>query len=269
MPDDQFPLDGAVVVVTGATRGIGRATARELGRAGAHVVVVGRSTRERPHQYSPGTVEDAVAELVAEGVQVLGVAADLSDPAQVATIVERTLAWRGRCDVLINNAAYTSNGGILDIPARRWQTGFQVQVTTPLQLCQALLPGMLERGRGRVVNVSSGASQGMLEGLALYSVTKLAMERWNEYMELEVGGRGVSFNTLRVDRLVETEGWRLTNELQGEGVATGGKGLSELVSPEACADLLTWMVRQPVSWTGKTVGFDDLRELQAAKGISA
>jgi citronellol/citronellal dehydrogenase len=262
--DDHFPLDGAVAVVTGGTRGIGRATATVLGHAGAHVVVVGRHTRERPHKYSPGTVDDAVDELSAAGLHVLGVAADLADPAQVDTIVERTLEWYGRCDILINNAAYPANGALLDVPPRRWQTGFQVQVSSPLQLCQAFVPGMLERGRGRVVNVSSAASQALLPALAMYSVSKLAMERWTEYMDFELGGRGVSFNTLRVDQLVPTEGWRLTYEQRGEDAATGGKGLSEFVSPEECGEFLAWMVRQPAAWSGQTVGFQDLRDLQAA-----
>jgi NAD(P)-dependent dehydrogenase (short-subunit alcohol dehydrogenase family) len=266
MADDQFSLDGAVAVVTGGTRGIGRAAAGVLGRAGAAVVVVGRHTRERPHKHSPGTVEDAVDELAADGIDALGVSADLGDPAQVGTLVERTMEWRGRCDVLINNAAYPANGGLLEVPPRRWQTGFQVQVSSPLQLCQAFLPGMFERGRGRVVNVSSGASQALLPALAMYSVSKLAMERWTEYMDFELSGRGVSFNTLRVDQLVPTEGWRLTYELRGEDAATGGKGLSEFVSPQECGEFLAWMVRQPTSWSGQTVGFADLRTLQSAAG---
>jgi NAD(P)-dependent dehydrogenase (short-subunit alcohol dehydrogenase family) len=98
----------------------------------------------------------------------------------------------------------------------------------------------------------------------MYSVSKLAMERWTEYMDFELGGRGVSFNTLRVDQLVPTEGWRLTYEQRGEDAATGGKGLSEFVSPEECGEFLAWMVRQPAAWSGQTVGFQDLRDLQAA-----
>jgi NAD(P)-dependent dehydrogenase (short-subunit alcohol dehydrogenase family) len=264
MTEDHFSVAGTVAVVTGGTRGIGRAVAGLLGQAGAHIVVVGRATRDNPHQYSPGTVEDTVEELSADGVDVLGISADLSDPAGVARIIEETMAWKGRCDVLVNNAAYTSNGPILDIPARRWQSAFHVQVTAPLQMCQAFLPGMFERGAGRVLNVSSGASQSLTGGLALYSVSKLAMERWNEYMQLELGGRGVSFNTLRVDQLVPTEGWKLTYDLRGEDVATGGKGLSEMVSPLECGEFMMWMLTQPASWTGQTVGFHDLRRLQRA-----
>jgi len=255
-------LTGTVAVVTGATRGIGRASAQALGQAGAAVVAVGRSSSEHPHQFLPGTVESVEAELRQAGIEARGLQADLTDPAQVATIVEQTLAWFGRCDLLVNNAAYTSNGPIMDIPARRWQLAFQVAVTTPLQLCQGFVPGMLERGSGRVLSVSSGSSQASSPGLALYSVSKLAMERWNEYMEIELGGRGVSFNTLRVDQVVTTEGWHHVADTQGVDVATGGAGLPEdLLTPEQCAQAMVFLAGQPTDWSGHTVGFDDIRAL--------
>jgi short-subunit dehydrogenase len=163
--------------------------------------------------------------------------------------------------VLVNNAAFTSNGPIVDVPWRRWQTAFRVQVVAPLQLCQGLVPSMLERGSGRVVNVSSGASRAMTPNLALYSTSKLAMERWNESMHLELGGRGVSFNTLRVDRLVTTEGWRHVLETQGEDIATGGAGIGATMTAEAAADHILWMLRQPSSWSGQTLGFEDVTSL--------
>jgi NAD(P)-dependent dehydrogenase (short-subunit alcohol dehydrogenase family) len=254
----ELDLSDAVAVVTGATRGIGRQAAFALGRGGARVVVVGRSSDAEPNAYLPGTVEETVAALEAEGIDARPVQANLADPDDTDRIIERTLDWYGRCDVLVNNAAFTSNGSILDVPWRRWQTAFRLQVVAPMQLCQAFVPGMLERGWGRVLNVSSGASQSDLAGLSLYSVSKLAMERWGEYMQLELGGRGVSFNTLRVDRLVATEGWQHTADTQGIDVATGGRGLSELLSAETAADHIVWMVQQPDRWTGQTVGFADI-----------
>lgn len=254
-------LEGSVVVVTGATRGIGRATAMALGRAGASVVVVGRSGQNAPDPRLPGTVEEVAAALGREGVEALPVQADLNDADATQQIVERTLGWQGRCDVLVNNAAYTSNGPVMQVPWRRWQTAFRIQVVAPLQLCHGFVPGMLERGRGHVINVSSGASQSLTPNLALYSTSKLAMERWTEYMELEVGGRGVSFNTLRVDRIVATEGFRYVLETQGEEVATGGQGMAAVISSEEAAAHLLWMARRPAGWTGNTVGFADIVEL--------
>ena len=266
--DDGFDLRGAVAVVTGATRGIGRVTAAFLARAGADVAVVGRSTAERPDAFAPGTLEEVVTQLEAEGVAALGVQADLTDPASVATVVEQTLAWRGRCDVLVHNAAYTSNGPILEIPPRRWQTGFQMQVTTPLQLCQALVPGMLERGRGRVIMIGTRAAREPLDDLGLYGVTKAAADRMTMQLHHELGGRGVSFNVFCIDQVVTTEGWYVVREHQGEEIAMGGYTASELVSPEECAEIVTWMAQQPSSWSGNSLVLRELRALMATQARS-
>ena len=255
---DGTGLSGAVAVVTGSTRGIGRATAFALGRAGARLVVVGRTSDASPNRRLPGTVEEVAAALEAEGVEALAVQADLADPDQTEAVVERTLAWQGRCDILVNNAAFTSNGPILTVPWRRWQTGFRLQVVAPLQLCQGFLPGMMEKGAGRVVNVSSGASIAPVAGLALYSTTKLAMERWSDCLNLEAGGDGVAINTLRVDRLVATEGFQYVLETQGVEVATVGQGMAGVIEADAAASHVLWMVSQPLEWTGYTVGFADI-----------
>lgn len=254
-------LQGAVAVVTGSTRGIGRAVASALGDAGARVVVVGRSGEGAPGHGLPGTVESVVAELGAEGVEALAVRADLSDPDQTQGVVDQVLQWHGRCDLLVNNAAFTSNGPIMSVPWRRWQTAFRVQVVAPLQLCQGFVPGMVDRGDGRVVNVSSGAALSMTAGLSLYATSKQAMERWNDFMQLEVGGQGVSFNTLRVDRIVATEGFTHVLETQGERVATGGQGLSSVMSSGEAAQHVVWMATRPTGWSGHTVGFADIAAL--------
>jgi len=256
--DQPAGTDGAVAVVTGATRGIGRAVAWALGRAGAEIVVVGRSGQTSPDARLPGTVDEMVAVLAAAGVEALAVQADLSDADQTERIIERCLAWRGRCDILVNNAAFTSNGPIMTVPWRRWQKAFRVQVVAPLQLCQGFIPGMIERGAGRVINVSSGAAQSLTPGLALYSTSKQAMERWSDYMALELPTTGVAINTLRVDRIVATEGFQYVLETQGEDVATGGQGMSGVMSSEEAAAHVLWMASQPVSWTGHTMGFEDI-----------
>jgi NAD(P)-dependent dehydrogenase (short-subunit alcohol dehydrogenase family) len=260
---DDLSLRGAVAVITGASRGIGREAAHALGRRGASVVLVARSTGSEPHKQLPGTLDEVEAGLRSEGIEARSVQADLTDADDVQRIVDRTLEWFGRCDVLVNNAGYTSNGPILEIPARRWQHAFRVAVITPMQLCQGFVPGMLERGAGRVVSVSSGASQSLMPNLGMYGVSKLAMERWNQYMEAELGGRGVSFNTLRVDRLVPTEGFQSVLERRGEAMATGGNGLQEdhMLSPEKAGEVIAWMAAQPASWSGNVVGFDDIEAL--------
>ena len=254
-------LQGAVAVVTGATRGIGRRTALALGARGARVIVVGRTGIPSENPMLPGSVEETVAELQQLGAEAIGVTADLVDEAATSEIVGKTLAAFGRCDLLVNNAAYTSNGAVLDIPWHRWQRAFRVQVVAPLQLCQGFLPGMIERRSGSVINVSSGASQSMTQGLALYGTSKQAMERWSDFLHQEVVSHGVAVNTLRVDRIVSTEGWHYVARTQGLDVATGGGDMSGVIGPELAAEFVLWIAGRPSGWSGHTVGFEEITAL--------
>lgn len=255
-----------VIVVTGATRGIGREIALECARLHATVVVVGRTARGLGRTSLPGSVEDTVDEIVALGATGLGIHADLCDETGTQAIVERTLERFGRCDVLVNNAAYTSNGAMLDVPWKRWERGFRVQVVAPHQLCHGFLPGMRERSNGVILNVSSGASQSLTAGLALYGTSKLAMERWAQFLAAEVSTAdgstaGVAVNTLRVDRLVATEGWRYIAETQGEDMASGGAAGTTPITSESAAAAAVWMIQQPSSFSGQIVGFADIESL--------
>jgi short-subunit dehydrogenase len=261
MDQGEFEVAGAVTVVTGATRGIGKQAALALGRAGATLVLVGRTRDDAPNPVLPGTLESVAAELAAEGIEARCVQADLTDPDATQRVIDDTLGWFGRCDVLVNNAAFTSNGPILSVPWNRWQKAFRAQVVAPLQLVQALVGGMLERGSGRVVNISSEVASQLTPNLSLYSVTKQAMERFNDYLHLELGGRGVSFNVLHIDRIVMTEGWQYVRDTQGEEIATAGIGVADARSAEQLGAQIEWMVRQPPSWSGHIVGCDDIPAL--------
>lgn len=261
MSDGLFDVSGAVTVVTGATRGIGKQAAIALGRAGARLLLVGRTRADAPNRMLPGTLDSVAAELAAEGIEARVVQADLTDADQTQEIVTRTLEWFGRCDVLVNNAAYTSNGPVLEVPWSRWQKAMRAQVVAPLQLVQGFVPGMLERGSGRVVNVSSAAASSLAAGIALYSVSKQAMERLNDYLHLELGGRGVSFNVLHIERMVATEGWQHVYDTQGEAVATMGGNVSDVVAPDGVGRQIEWLVRQPAEWSGQIVSCADVARM--------
>jgi len=257
-PGPQTDLTDAVAVVTGATRGIGRQVALLLARAGARVVVVGRTTAAHPHQVLPGTLESVVEEIIAEGHDARGVQADLIDGVATQVIIDRTLEWYDRCDILVNNAAFTSNGGILEVPWRRWEKGFRAQVIAPLQLVQGFVPGMLRRGHGRVINVSTEAASQLAPRLALYSVTKQAMERLNDYLDFEVGGAGVSFNALHIELGVTTETWQYVYDTQGAETATLGGEVLRTTAPEQVAAQIVWMACRPSTWSGHIVTCDEV-----------
>lgn len=262
MVDDNGPdLTGRVSVVTGATRGIGRQIALGLAARGSDLVVVGRtSSADGGDRPLPGSIEDTVDEARGLGANAIGVQANLADEAQTDEVVRRTLDGFGRCDILVNNAAYTSNGPMLEVPWHRWLRAFRVNVVAPHQLCHGFVPGMTERGDGAVLNISTGASQRPLVGLGMYSASKIALERWAESLDLET--TAIAVNTLRVNRLVATEGWQHIAATQPAEVAYGGGSPDTVpVTAESVAAAALWMLGRPTTWSGHTVDFEDIVRL--------
>lgn len=254
-------LEDRVAVVTGATRGIGRATARALGQRGARLVLVGRSTARHPNRVLPGTLEEAQDQLRSEGLDAITVEADLGSADDTERIVEATLGAFGRCDVLVNNAAFMPSGRILEMPPRRWLSVLRINAVAPLQLIQGFVPGMLERGWGRVLNVSSGASAGSPPDLFMYGSSKALLDRLTTDLEAEAGGRGVAFNAVRVGA-VATEQWHYSNDTgildrQGTGRDTA------VFDPGAVAEAFAWLILQPSERSGCVLSFEDLIGLGA------
>ena len=250
------PLADRVAVVAGATRGIGRATAMALARQGASVVVVGRSTDASPNPLLAGTVEDVTRSLRQLGAEVEGVAADASSEAGAALVVSRTLERFGRCDILINNFAYSTDfGQAASTPISRWNTSWKVNVLGPLRLCQAFVPGMLEQGSGHVVNVSTGAAVENVPGQLPYGATKAALERLTAGFAGDYGGSGLVFDVLRIDEPVPTETYLMVS---------ARIGITErqrpLAAPAEVADAIAWLVGRPADGSGgRIIGFAELR----------
>jgi dehydrogenase/reductase SDR family protein 4 len=193
---ESFDLHGRVAVVTGASKGIGRAIARLLGRHGARVIVGSRSLE---------AVERTASEFRSEGIEASAIAAHMGDPAQVEALVQGTLQRYGGIDIVVNNAAINPVfGPILQTDDAVFDKIMQVNVKGPMQLARLAHASMKERGGGSVVNISSieGLTPG--QGLGLYSISKAALIAATKVMAREWGVDGIRVNTI-CPGLVETK----------------------------------------------------------------
>jgi NAD(P)-dependent dehydrogenase (short-subunit alcohol dehydrogenase family) len=172
-----------VALVTGAGSGIGRATALELGSRGYHVAVTDR-TLERG-QATAAELGDAVA-----------LELDVRDPSAIETTVARALDWGGRIDLLVNNAGINAPYTILDTPVELWDDVFAVNVRGMFLCSKAVLPGMIERGQGVVVNVASAGSLVAMTERAAYCASKGAVLALTKAMALDHVEQGIRVNCI-------------------------------------------------------------------------
>jgi citronellol/citronellal dehydrogenase len=146
------------IIVTGASRGIGAAIAERLCAEGANVAIVARTVDK--HDHLAGSLNETIERCARFGTRVEAVAADLADADSRATVVPRALElFDGRIDVLVNNAAAAIYQSLLTYPLKRRRIMFEVNVHAPLDLAQAVIPGMAERGEGWILNVSSASAK--------------------------------------------------------------------------------------------------------------
>lgn len=177
-------ISGRHVLVTGASRGIGEAIAREFARRGARVTVVARSK---------GALETIAADIGGRAL-----AADLFDPADVASLIDRAEALGGPLDILINNAGMDSTKSIVDTRAEDVEGILRLNLETPVQLCRIALAKMTQRGSGHIVNISSMAANGGFAGMSVYAASKAGLSHFTRIVRLDLKGTGVKVTNLEV-----------------------------------------------------------------------
>jgi NAD(P)-dependent dehydrogenase (short-subunit alcohol dehydrogenase family) len=183
-------LENQVAIITGAGRGIGRATALAFAEAGAAVVLVARSTDE------VNSVADEIK--YNGGDQALAIPTDISDAAEVDHLLVLTLRAFGQVDILVNNAAVVHPiGRVWETSPVAWQQLIATNVLGPYFCARTVLPHMLERGTGHIINVSSAVADLNLEGTSAYNVSKAALERFSGTLAAEVAGSGIIVSTFR------------------------------------------------------------------------
>jgi len=196
-------FEGRAALVTGAGRGIGRAIALDLSAAGAKVAIVSRTTSE---------LEEVAAAIAAEdGATAAVIDADLGDPDKIAEVARRAGDEIGPVEILVNNAAVVwPLGPSARIDPLEWEKAAEINLFGPVRLTRELLPDMIERGWGRIVNVSSGIAAnpaGMIGGNA-YATTKAALEAHTVNLAAELEGTGVSVNAFRPGTVdTAMQGW--------------------------------------------------------------
>lgn len=183
MATDRFSLSGARVLLTGASRGIGPIIARALAAEGAELLLVARSREP---------LEALAAELRAGGRRAAALAVDLGRAEERARLArEAEGAAGGPIDALVNDAAVEPIGPFAEQPLEAIAGAVEVNVQAPLHLARLLLPGMLDRRRGRLVNVASVAGKKAVPLGAVYGGTKAALIEWTSALGLELRGTGV------------------------------------------------------------------------------
>jgi citronellol/citronellal dehydrogenase len=210
-------LDAKVAVVTGASRGIGKAIAERFAREGASVVCTARTLEEGDHPSLEGSLHTTVRGIEQAGGKALAVPCDVSDfDACVRAVNEARQAF-GPIDVLVNNAALTYFMPVVDFPLTKWLKSFAVNFHGPFYMSKLVLADMLARKSGAIVNISSGAAIGPGRGPyeeaarrgrggTLYGAEKAALERFTQGLAAEVYADGVSVTCLSPSMVVATPG---------------------------------------------------------------
>lgn len=221
--DVRFDFTGVRVLVTGGTRGIGRAIADEFAGAGARVVVAAR-----------GPADDAEHEFIRT---------DMSDPADVAALAECVRDRMGGVDVLVNNAGGQSwtSAGVLGIDDETWCAQIDLNLMSAVRLDRALLPGMIEQGRGVVVHLTSVQARLPVSSSALpYAVTKAALTMYSKGLANDVGRHGIRVNAV-APALVLTEGTAALDEVRRGQTERLGAPLGRPGQPVEVARLVMFL----------------------------
>jgi 3-oxoacyl-[acyl-carrier protein] reductase len=195
-------LSGRVAMVTGASRGIGRAIARRLAAQGAHVVAAARGDNARL----------VAEEITAAGGRADAVALDVTEAGAALAVVADTLERLGRIDILVNNAGITRDQLMLRMKREDWDAVLATNLTGAFALTQAVLKPMVRQRGGRIVCISSVVGQSGNAGQANYAASKAGVIGFAKAVALEVASRGITVNVV-APGLVETD---MTRELTGD-----------------------------------------------------
>lgn len=253
----ELGLHGKRAIVTGGTRGIGKACAVELAREGADVCIVGRDR---------DLLEAGVAALTALGVRATGVAADLTRPEECASAVEHCVATLGGVDILVNSAGAARMEPILALKIETIQAALDLKLYGYLRMAQLAIPHMKERGWGRIVNIAGGAGTSPAAGNIPTSLANIGVLNITRALSDAVSGDGILVNTIcpgltNTDRARDLARGRAEREGRDIEaiVAEMGKGVpaGRMAEPEEIARVAVFLASEACSYVhGSSVYMD-------------
>jgi 3-oxoacyl-[acyl-carrier protein] reductase len=236
-------LQGEIALVTGASRGIGRAIAVELGRLGA--TVVGTATSEA----GAAAIGEALAEA---GIDGSGLVLDVADPASVDSCLAEVTSRHGAPTLLVNNAGITRDGLLMRMKDDDWDAIINTNLSSVYRMSKACLRGMMKARRGRIVNIASVVGAMGNAGQANYAAAKAGIVGFSKSLAREVGARGITVNTV-APGFIDTDMTRALDDAQRDALLAQIP-LSRLGQPEDIAATVAFLCSPAASYlTGQTL----------------
>ncbi|MBK1989176.1 3-oxoacyl-[acyl-carrier-protein] reductase [Sphaerospermopsis aphanizomenoides BCCUSP55] len=227
-------LQGQVAIVTGASRGIGRAIALQLASQGAKVVV--------NYASSSAAADQVVAEITANGGEAIALQADVSQADQVDTLINTTLDKFKRIDILVNNAGITRDTLLLRMKLEEWQAVIDLNLTGVFLCTKAVSKIMLKQRSGRIINISSVAGQMGNPGQANYSAAKAGVIGFTKTVAKELATRGITVNAV-APGFITTD---MTSDIKAEGILQFIP-LGRFGQPEEIAGMVRFLAADPAA----------------------
>ncbi len=235
-----------IAVVTGASRGIGRAIALRLAREGRHVVLVSRTA---------GPLSEVKSQIEEARGRATALAVDVGDSAAWQASLERTIEQQGRIDILVNNAGITRDNLLLRMSNEEWDEVIRVNLTSAFIACRACIRAMMKGRFGRIVNIASTSGVVGNAGQANYAAAKAGLIGFTKTIAREMGGKGITANVL-APGFVETDMTAGLGEQVREGVL-GAMAVKRLGTPDDIAAAVAYLTSDDAGFiTGQTICVD-------------
>ncbi len=239
-------LQNAVAIITGASSGIGAATALELAKRGARLSLWARST-ERLAEVANQAKANGAAD-------VLALSCDIRDEAQVASATAETLRQFGRLDILINSAGLSLNGEVDGYSLEDWRTVIETNLTGTFLTCRAVLPTMKQQRNGQIINISSGAGRNGIKQMAAYCASKFGVVGFTESLALEVRSANIRVSVLLPGSVATNFSRTSKREQKNETTPAESRNIGYSLLPTEVATVISAMLEQPAqTWLSEVV----------------